>query len=112
MLLAILPFGNKRKKIVTAPTPRQLENLAGLFSVLGDPVRLRILHCLREAPLSVGEIHRVCRLKQANTSKHLRILREAGIVVPHRAGTTVHYEIGEPLVLELCDLVCGKGTRR
>lgn len=93
-----------------APSPRQLKRLASLFSVLGDPARLRILHCLREGPRSVGEIHRVCRLKQANTSKHLRVLREARVVSPRRSGTTVYYEISEPLVPELCDLVCGTAT--
>lgn len=107
MGLDILPFGNKRKKIVTAPTPQQLQRLAALFSVLGDPARLRILQSLRDGPLSVGEIHRACRLKQANTSKHLRVLREARVVAPRRAGTTVRYEIAEPLVFDLCDLVCG-----
>lgn len=76
--------------------------------MLGDPVRLRILHCLRGGARSVGEIHGACGLKQANTSKHLRTLREAGVVVPQRSGTTVRYKIGEPLALELCDLVCGK----
>ena len=107
MSLDILPFGNKRKEIVNAPTPQQLQRLAGLFSVLGDPARLRILQSLRDGPLSVGEIHRACRLKQANTSKHLRVLREARVVAPNRSGTTVRYEIAEPLVLDLCDLVCG-----
>lgn len=92
---------------MTAPTPQQLQRLAGLFSVLGDPARLRILQSLRDGSLSVGEIHRACRLKQANTSKHLRVLREARVVAPNRSGTTVRYEIAEPLVLDLCDLVCG-----
>lgn len=85
---------------------RKLFYLAELFSVLGDPVRLRILDCLREGPLCVNEIHQSCRLKQANTSKHLRVLREAGVVKAKRAGTSVIYEISEPLVLQLCDIVC------
>ncbi len=94
-------------------TPRQLERLARLFSVLGDPARLRILQCLRHGPRTVGEIHRACRLKQANTSKHLRVLREAGTVKARRQGTSATYEIAQPLVLELCDLVCHqRGTDR
>ena len=91
---------------MTSPTPRQLERLAELFAVLGDPARLRILQCLRSGPHSVGDIHRSCRLKQANTSKHLRVLREAGVVVAQRDGTNVRYKVAEPIVLELCDLVC------
>lgn len=91
---------------MSSPDTRKLQFVAELFSVLGDPVRLRILNCLREGPLCVNEIHQTCRLKQANTSKHLRVLREAGVVKAKRHGTSVSYEISEPLVLQLCDIVC------
>lgn len=91
---------------------RQLTRLAALFATLSDPTRLRILNCLRGGPRSVGDIHRSCRLKQANTSKHLRVLREAGLVTPQRAGTTVHYAISEPLIFGLCDLACGGAKSR
>lgn len=86
---------------------RQLNRMATLFATLSDPARLRILHCLRTGPRTVGDIHRSCRLKQANTSKHLRILREAGLVAARREGTSVHYAICEPLIFALCDLACG-----
>lgn len=85
----------------------QLNRMATLFATLSDPARLRILDALRVGPRSVGDIHRTCRLKQANTSKHLRVLREAGLVSPQRAGTTVRYAISEPLIFGLCDLACG-----
>lgn len=85
----------------------QLNRMASLFATLSDPVRLRILNTLRSGPRSVGDIHRACRLKQANTSKHLRVLREAGLVRPRRNGTSVHYAISEPLIFGLCDLACG-----
>jgi DNA-binding transcriptional ArsR family regulator len=91
---------------MSTPTPRQLIRVAALFAVLGDPVRLRILQCLRDGPRSVGEIHQLCRLKQANTSKHLRVLREALVVTAERKGTTIRYAVSDPLVLALCDLVC------
>ena len=87
---------------------RQMNRMATLFATLSDPARLRILNCLRTGPRKVGDIHRACRLKQANTSKHLRVLREAGLVTPQRAGTTVRYIISEPLIFGLCDLACGK----
>lgn len=85
----------------------KLKRMAVLFSTLSDPVRLRILHSLRRGPRCVGEIHRFCRLKQSNTSKHLRILREAGLVSTQREGTSVHYAIAEPLIFSLCDIACG-----
>lgn len=92
------------------PSPIPYAKLARLFTVLGDPARLRILQSLRAGPLSVGEIHRACRLKQANTSKHLRVLRLAGVVTSRRSGTTVRYEVRDPVVLDLCDSVCRHET--
>jgi len=86
---------------------RKLRRMAVLFSTLSDPVRLKILHSLRLGPRSVGEIHRFCRLKQSNTSKHLRILREASLVSTQRDGTSVYYAIAEPLIFSLCDIACG-----
>ncbi len=86
---------------------RQLNRMATLFATLSDPARLRILQSLRGGPRSVGDIHRSCRLKQANTSKHLRVLREARLVSPQREGTTVRYAISEPFIFGLCDLACG-----
>ena len=91
---------------------RQLQRMATLFGILSDPARLRILNVLRAGSRSVGDIQRSCRLKQANTSKHLRVFREAGLVRPHREGTTVHYSISEPLIFGLCDLACGKPVGR
>jgi DNA-binding transcriptional ArsR family regulator len=91
---------------------RQMNRMVTLFSVLSDPARLRILNALRAGPRSVGDIQRSCRLKQANTSKHLRVLRETGLVRPHREGTTVHYSISEPLIFGLCDLACGQPVAR
>jgi len=88
------------------PTLKQLVRLAELFSVLSDPVRLRILQCIQKKPFCVSTIMRRCALKQANTSRHLRILREANIVATERRGTSIFYHISDPIVIELCDLVC------
>jgi DNA-binding transcriptional ArsR family regulator len=50
------------------------------FEVLAEPVRRRILDLLRERPRSVGELTGELGLSQPGTSKHLRVLREAGLV--------------------------------
>lgn len=88
------------------PNSRQLAKMARVFAALSDPARLRILGCLRSGPRSVGEIQRLCRLKQANTSKHLRVLRQVGVAAPRRQGTSVRYEIIDKRMFELCDLLC------
>jgi DNA-binding transcriptional ArsR family regulator len=50
------------------------------FEVLAEPVRRRILDLLRERPRLVGELTAELGLSQPGTSKHLRVLREAGLV--------------------------------
>jgi DNA-binding transcriptional ArsR family regulator len=50
------------------------------FSVLAEPSRRRILDLLRERDRSVGELVERLSLSQPGVSKHLRVLREAGLV--------------------------------
>jgi DNA-binding transcriptional ArsR family regulator len=50
------------------------------FEVVAEPARREILDLLRERQRSVGEIVAATGLSQPNTSRHLRILREAGLV--------------------------------
>src|SRR3954449_4245629 len=50
------------------------------FAVLAEPTRRRILDLLREQPRAVGEIVDALPLSQPGVSKHLRVLREAGLV--------------------------------
>ena len=54
--------------------------MATAFEILAEPARRSILDLLREKPRSVGELVDLTGLSQPGTSKHLRILREAGFV--------------------------------
>ncbi|WP_306191107.1 helix-turn-helix transcriptional regulator [Streptomyces sp. MK5] len=53
---------------------------AALWSALADPHRRAIVTLLLERPRPVGEIVQACGLSQPSTSKHLRVLRDAGLV--------------------------------
>lgn len=57
------------------------------------------------------EIVEAAEMKQANASKQLGILKQAGLVDRERDGASVRYSITEPMIFELCDLVCGKLRR-
>ena len=56
------------------------------FEVIAEPARRQILDLLRERPHAVGELVRETGLSQPNTSRHLRVLRDAGLVesTPYR----------------------------
>jgi DNA-binding transcriptional ArsR family regulator len=51
-----------------------------IFEILADPSRRRVLNLLREGDRSAGELGQALSLSQPGVSKHLRILREAGLV--------------------------------
>jgi DNA-binding transcriptional ArsR family regulator len=53
---------------------------AGTWTALADPHRRAVLGLLRERPRAVGELVDALHLSQPRTSKHLRVLREAGLV--------------------------------
>ena len=88
--------------------PEQLRAVADLFAVLSEPTRLRILQVLqREGGATVGEIMAAARIKQANASKQLGILHQAGVLSREKDGMCVRYSIRLPMVFDLCELVCG-----
>lgn len=68
------------------------------FDALAEPTRRRILDLLLERPRLVGELTDQLGLTQPGTSKHLRVLREAGLVRVRRDGQRRWYELrAEPL---------------
>lgn len=80
-----------------------------LFKALGDPSRLRLLQVLLEAagPLSQGDLARQAGLAVPNASKHLALLHREGLVRRVSAGNQARFEAIQPLVGQVCGLVCG-----
>lgn len=69
------------------------------FDVLAEPTRRRILDLLLERPHMVGELTEQLGLTQPGTSKHLRVLREAGLVRVRQDAQRRWYELRpEPLI--------------
>jgi len=94
----------KRKPMTEA----MLEAVALRFRALAEPARLRILQQLLDGERSVNELTEASGLSQANTSKHLATLHAAGLVARRKEGVTVYHAIADPVVHELCDLVCAR----
>ena len=68
------------------------------FTALSDPARRRILELLRQRERPVGELVQHLELSQPGESKHLRVLREAGLVRVRRDGKRRWYGLrAEPL---------------
>jgi DNA-binding transcriptional ArsR family regulator len=73
------------------------------FEVLAQPIRRSILDRLRERPRLVGELAEELGVTQPLTSKHLRVLREAGLVRVRRDAQRRWYELRPGPLAELDD---------
>ena len=90
------------------PIPMDLaELIAARLRVIGDANRIRILDQLRDGELSVAQLTERLGTSQQNTSKHLGVLLQAGIVSRRKEGTSAWYSVADPGVYALCEQVCG-----
>ncbi len=83
-----------------------LAQVADYFKVLSELSRLQVLCALKGGAKNVTEIIEATGLGQANVSKHLKILTQAGIVQRQPQGVSVYYQISDPVIFDLCELVC------
>lgn len=85
-----------------------IDRVANYFQALAEPTRLRILNLLRQAEHNVGELAEACGYTAANMSRHLAVLMQQGFVKREGRGTSVYYQIADPTIYTLCDLVCDR----
>jgi ArsR family transcriptional regulator len=97
-----------RKKPHPELSPAALALIASRFKILADPTRLSLLHALHEGELTVGTLVERTGGNQANVSKHLSLLTSAGMVARRRENNFVHYSGADPVVFELCEMVCSR----
>jgi len=81
----------------------QLE--ADLCFALADPSRILILYALDEQARNVTELATELNITQPTTSRHLKILRERGLVQAERQGTTITYHLTDRRLIEALDLL-------
>jgi len=86
-----------------------LQQAARRFQLLGEPVRLEILNLLHlHGEMNVQDLVAATGQQQANVSKHLRLLSDAGLVVRRKEGLFAYYRIDDPSLSALCLLVCSQ----
>ena len=89
-----------------------LRLIARRFAVLAEPMRLRLLHLLLPGEKNVNALVEASRGTQANISRHLQTLADAGIVSRRKEGLQVFYSVADPTIFKLCDLVCNSLEQR
>ena len=73
-----------------------MDQLQKIFRTLSDPTRVRALALLEQQELAVQELMDVLGMAQSRVSRHLAILREAGLLEDRREGTYVFYRFAAP----------------
>ncbi|NEO27648.1 MAG: helix-turn-helix transcriptional regulator [Kamptonema sp. SIO4C4] len=89
-----------------------VQQLAEYFGILSEPMRLRILNLLRDGEKCVQELVEATQTSQANVSKHLKVMLQAGVLSRRSEGTSAYYRVEDPLIFDLCNLVCNRLASR
>jgi len=89
------------------PTLKQeiIQFEADFCSALSDPTRIFILYAPNEKPLNVTELTNELGIPQPTTSRHLKVLRERGLVYTERQGTVITYHLTDQRVIQALDLL-------
>ena len=87
--------------------PTQIDNKnrfkAKIFKALSDPARLTVLDFLRDGEKCVCEIIPHVKLIQPVVSRHLKILKDAGMIKGRKDGNRRLYSIADPRILRIID---------
>lgn len=95
------------------PVPQEVtQQVAEYFSILSEPMRLRLLNLLRDSEKCVQQLVEATDTSQANVSKHLKVMLQAGILSRRSEGTSAYYKVEDELIFELCNLVCDRLATR
>jgi DNA-binding transcriptional ArsR family regulator len=78
---------------------------ADICSALADPTRILMLYLLAEHPNTVNELTLKLGVAQPTTSRHLKILRDRGLVQASRLGQTVEYSLVDTRLIDSLDLL-------
>ncbi len=89
-----------------SPFPKATyERNAEIYKVLANPKRLEILNILKTNEISVDELAKEIKIRKANLSQHLALLRHVKLVKIRRDGKNVFYSIVDPRIVEPCKIL-------
>ena len=98
---------------LTKPVPPEVvQQVAEYFSLLSEPMRLRLLNQLSTGEKCVQELVEAMQTSQANVSKHLKVMWQAGILSRRSEGTCAYYRVEDEVIYDLCTIVSNCIARR
>jgi DNA-binding transcriptional ArsR family regulator len=81
------------------------EKQAEISKTLAHPIRLAILHTLKDGEKTVNELTQTIGASQSNISQHLALMRQRQIVKTRKDGSNVYYRVASPKISKACDMV-------
>ncbi len=78
---------------------------AEISKTMAHPIRLAILHLLKNGEKTVNDLVETIGASQSNVSQHLALMRQRQIVKTRKAGSTVYYQVSSPKISKACDMV-------
>ena len=82
---------------------RAAAHKAGILKALAHPIRVTIFEALAEREMTVGQLVDLMGTKEANTSRHLAVMRSAGLVSARKDGLNVYYSVKMPCLVSVLD---------
>ena len=78
---------------------------AQVCSGLADPNRILILYTLSDNAYNVSDLAKTIELPQSTVSRHLKVLRDRGMVLAQRDGQSVFYSLADERIIQALDLI-------
>src|SRR3989454_12759628 len=85
--------GKVRSLARSLPKASTVERISGIFQIMGDSSRLKILHCVSQGDVCVCDLSAVLGMNVSAVSHQLRLLRTLNLVKPRREGRVVYYSL-------------------
>ena len=76
------------------------EKQANIFKALGHPTRLLLAHKLKQGQMCVCELNEFVDIEQPTLSRHLKILKDSGVLKSHKKGMQVYYSLRVPCLFD------------
>lgn len=97
--------GNKNAMHVTSFRMEITQMQADMCSAFTDPIRILILYLLYEAPRNVTELATQMNIPQSTASRHLKVLRDHGLVQTSRNGVTITYSLVDERLIQSLEIL-------
>jgi ArsR family transcriptional regulator, virulence genes transcriptional regulator len=78
---------------------------AEISKTLAHPLRIALLHTLKDGEKTVNELVEILNASQSNISQHLALMRQRQMVKTRKNGSSVYYRVANPKISQACDIM-------